>query len=217
MCRYSIFHLENMGLIPTCARVSHGRKLLGSTWSFDGVPGGSVDGVPSECVVLEQLPWDPVQRFVEYDAYNASFPNWIARPRPVLRTTPQSRINDSEVSWSLGFFGTSFETVPNPNLTNASALFNVVVIPEGDTENNTLASFDSCFNDDDDVVGYLGHSDLLAYIPKYLNQYSQWNTEDITVSGIFGVIWLFSLNKYIYKCVEQALSALSARKPVKPV
>ena len=101
-------------------------------------------------------------------AYNASFSNGTARPKPVLRTTSQSRIYDSEINWSLGFFGPSFETVPNPNLTNASAPFNVVVIPEGGTENNTLASYDSCFNDNDDVIGYLGDDDLFTYIPKYL-------------------------------------------------
>ena len=101
-------------------------------------------------------------------AYNASFSNGTARPKPVLRTTSQSRIYDSEINWSLGFFGPSFETMPNPNLTNASAPFNVVVIPEGGTENNTLASYDSCFNDNDDVIGYLGDDDLFTYIPKYL-------------------------------------------------
>ena len=101
-------------------------------------------------------------------AYNASFPNGTARPKPVLRTTSQSRIYDSEINWSLGFFGSSFERVPNPNLTDATAPFNLVVIPEGGTENNTLASYDSCFNDDDDVIGYLGDADLFTYIPKYL-------------------------------------------------
>ena len=101
-------------------------------------------------------------------AYNASFPNGTARPKPVLRTTSQSRIYDSEINWSLGFFGPSFGVVPNPNLTNASSPFNLVIIPEGGTENNTLASYDSCFNDNDDVIGFLGDSDLFAYIPKYL-------------------------------------------------
>ena len=101
-------------------------------------------------------------------AYNASYPNGTARPKPVLRTTSQSRIYNSEVNWALGFFGTSFERVPNPNLTNASTPFNVVVIPEGGTENNTLASYDSCFNDNDETIGYLGDSDVFTYIPKYL-------------------------------------------------
>ena len=101
-------------------------------------------------------------------AYNASFLNGTARPKPVLRTTSQSRIYNSEINWSLGFFGPSFQVEPNPNFINASTPFNLVIIPEGGTENNTLASYDSCFNDDDDVIGYLGDADLFAYIPKYL-------------------------------------------------
>ena len=101
-------------------------------------------------------------------AYNSSYPNGTARPKPVLRTTSQSRIYNSEINWALGFFGPSFEIVPNPNITNASTPFNVVVIPEGGTENNTLASYDSCTNDNDDVIGFLGDDDLFTYIPKYL-------------------------------------------------
>lgn len=101
-------------------------------------------------------------------AYNASFPNGTARPKPVLRTTSQSRIYDSEISWSLGFFGSSFEKVPNPNLTDAATPFSVVVIPEGGTENNTLASYDSCTNDNDALIGFLGDDDLFSYIPKFL-------------------------------------------------
>ena len=101
-------------------------------------------------------------------AYNASFANGTARPKPVLRTTSQSRIYNSEINWALGFFGPSFDIVPNPNITNASTPFNLVIIPEGGVENNTLASYDSCTNDNDDVIGYIGDSDLYAYIPKYL-------------------------------------------------
>ncbi|KAL2049486.1 hypothetical protein ABVK25_010281 [Lepraria finkii] len=42
-------------------------------------------------------------------AYNASFSNGTARPKPVLRITSQSRIYNSEINWALGFFGPSFE------------------------------------------------------------------------------------------------------------
>jgi hypothetical protein len=101
-------------------------------------------------------------------AYNASFTNGTARPKPVLRTTSQSRIENSQISWSLGFFGPSFELVPNPTLANFTSLFDVVIIPEGGTENNTLASYDSCFNDDEAPTGQLGDLDVEAYIPKYL-------------------------------------------------
>jgi hypothetical protein len=101
-------------------------------------------------------------------SYNSSFVNGTSRPKPVLRTTSQSRIENSQINWALGFFGTSFQLVPNPNLANVALEFNVVVIPEGGTENNTLASYDSCFNDDDPVIGVLGDLDVFVYIPKYL-------------------------------------------------
>ena len=61
--------------------------------------------------------------------YNSSFPNGTARPPPVLRTTSQSRIENSQISWALGVFGPSFEETPNPSLTNFTPAFNVVVIP----------------------------------------------------------------------------------------
>ena len=103
-------------------------------------------------------------------AYNASFPNGTARPPIVLRTTSQSRIENSQISWALGFFGSSFQTVPDPDLTNITDPYQVAIIPEGGTENNTLASYDSCFNDDDPVTGYLGDLDLFTYLPKYLKK-----------------------------------------------
>lgn len=101
-------------------------------------------------------------------AYNASLPDGSARPKPVLRTTGQSRIENSEINWALGFFGPSFEAVPNPTLANATSPFEVVIIPEGGTENNTLASYDSCFNDIIDSIGAIGDSDLFVYASKYL-------------------------------------------------
>lgn len=70
--------------------------------------------------------------------YNASFTNGTARPKPVLRTTSQARILQSAEFWAEGFFGYQ---------TNVSSLYDLVVIPEGGTENNTLASYDSCAND----------------------------------------------------------------------
>jgi hypothetical protein len=101
-------------------------------------------------------------------AYNASYANGTTRPQVVLRTTSQSRIENSQINWALGFFGPSFTTTPNPTLANWTSPFSVVIIPEGGTENNTLASYDSCFNDNNDVIGYLGDDDLFTYIPKYL-------------------------------------------------
>ena len=56
----------------------------------------------------------------------------------------------------------------NPTLANFTTPFNVVVIPEGGTENNTLASYDSCFNDNLAPEGQLGDLDLLKYLHVYL-------------------------------------------------
>ncbi|RFU23886.1 4-nitrophenylphosphatase/Acid phosphatase, partial [Scytalidium lignicola] len=100
--------------------------------------------------------------------YNASFPNGTARPPISLRTTSQSRIYNSMLGWALGFFGTSFQPVPDDTLANFTSPFNVIVIPEGGTENNTLASYDSCANDIVPDIGTIGDMDLFTYIPKYL-------------------------------------------------
>ncbi|KAJ9619892.1 hypothetical protein H2203_008166 [Taxawa tesnikishii (nom. ined.)] len=98
-------------------------------------------------------------------AYNGS-----GQAKPVLRTTSQSRIENSQINWALGFFGTSFQAVPDPALSNFTSgdLFDVVIIPEGGTENNTLASYDSCFNDYVSGIGDLGDMDLEHYLPLYL-------------------------------------------------
>lgn len=101
-------------------------------------------------------------------SYNLTYQNNTLRPKPVIRTTSQSRIENSQITWGLGFFGPSFAFMPDPTLSNASLYADVVIITEGGTENNTLASYDSCFNDDYDVPGFLGDSDVLSYIPRYL-------------------------------------------------
>lgn len=66
-------------------------------------------------------------------AYNATLQNGTARRKPVLRTTGQSRIENSQINWALGFFGPSFQVSPDPTLANASLPFDVVIIPEGET------------------------------------------------------------------------------------
>jgi hypothetical protein len=68
----------------------------------------------------------------------------------------------------LGFFGSSFETTPNPTLANFTDLFDVVIIPQGGTENNTLASHDSCVNANKATIGHLGDLDSLTYLEIYL-------------------------------------------------
>lgn len=103
-------------------------------------------------------------------SYNATYDNGTARPNIVLRTTSQARIDNSQINWALGFFGPTFADTPNPTLANWTDPFSVVIIPEGGTENNTLASYDSCFNDYDAVAGALGDLDLYTYLPLYLEQ-----------------------------------------------
>jgi hypothetical protein len=102
--------------------------------------------------------------------YNPDFLNGTARPKPVLRTTSQSRIRESQINWALGFFGPTYGKVPDPQLTNYTSghLFDLVVIPEGGSENNTLAAYDSCFNDLISGIGDLGDKDVFVYIPTYL-------------------------------------------------
>lgn len=103
--------------------------------------------------------------------YNGSYVNGTARPKPVIRTTGQSRIENSQISWSLGFFGPSFYETPDPKLSAFSngSLFDVVVIPEGGTENNTLAAYDSCYQDLIPDITYMGDNDLFyQYVPLYL-------------------------------------------------
>lgn len=77
--------------------------------------------------------------------------NGSARPKITMRTTGQSRIENTQINWSLGFYGESFNSTPDHELTNWTAPFKVVTIPEGNAtkggENNTLASYDSCTND----------------------------------------------------------------------
>ncbi|KAF7917579.1 hypothetical protein BELL_0117g00040 [Botrytis elliptica] len=101
-------------------------------------------------------------------AYDPLYPNGTARPKVTLRTTSQSRIENSQINWALGFFGPSYSTIPDPTFENVTAGFDVVIIPEGGTENNTLASYDSCFNDYVDGIWNIGDLDLYTYLPKYL-------------------------------------------------
>ena len=119
-------------------------------------------------------------------AYNASYANGTARRKPVLRTTSQSRIQNSEINWALGFFGTSFQETPDATLANFTSDYDVVIIPEGGTENNTLASYDSCENDNIESIGYIGDDDLFTYTPRYLTnataRLQQYVPSDLTLT-----------------------------------
>jgi hypothetical protein len=121
-------------------------------------------------------------------SYDTEYANGTARPKPVLRTTSQSRIRESQINWALGFFGPTYEKVPMPKLTNYTSgdFFDLVIIPEGGTENNTLASYDSCFNDFIVGIGDLGDQDVFVYIPRYLQnataRLQQYVPADFTLS-----------------------------------
>jgi hypothetical protein len=74
--------------------------------------------------------------------YNASS---VKRKNPVLRSTSQGRILESAEYWATGFFGF-----------NSTDSYDLFIIPEGGTENNTLASYDSCTNDGNSSKYYIG-------------------------------------------------------------
>jgi hypothetical protein len=126
-------------------------------------------------------------------AYNHTFSNGTARPKLTLRTTGQSRIENSGVNWALGFFGPSFMETPNPTIANATASFNWIIIPEGGTENNTLASYDSCFNDNTNEIGNIGDLNVLNYLPVYLKT-AQSRMQNFAPDG-----FKFTLNDVCYQ------------------
>ncbi|KAL1624192.1 hypothetical protein SLS54_004122 [Diplodia seriata] len=104
-------------------------------------------------------------------SYDPKYPNGTAREKPLLRTTSQPRMYNSMLNWAIGFFGPTFRAEPDqsiPTLGNWTDDFDVLIIPEGGTENNTLASYDSCFNDFEADIGDIGDQDVFKYIPVYL-------------------------------------------------
>jgi hypothetical protein len=89
------------------------------------------------------------------------FPNGTARPKPLLRTTSQERIYESAIWWAFGFFN-------NSDSESSNTSYDLLVIPEGGTENNTLASYDSCTNINDPIVGYIGNTAQAVFYNNYL-------------------------------------------------
>ncbi|KAJ5739867.1 hypothetical protein N7533_012651 [Penicillium manginii] len=76
-------------------------------------------------------------------AWNESlnvWPNGTARPKPVFRTTSQSRILESARWWLSGYFG-------NSGANSSYDQYDLVIIPETSPFNNTLASYESCPGD----------------------------------------------------------------------
>jgi len=155
-------------------------------------------------------------------SYDPLLPNGTARPKPVLRTTSQSRIRESQINWALGFFGPTYETVPVPKLTNYTSgdFFDLVIIPEGGTENNTLASYDSCFNDFLVGIGDLGDQDVFTYIPRYLqnatSRLQKYVSADFKLStnNTYAMQLLCAYGKFISRrVVTDHLTAIRARLP----
>jgi hypothetical protein len=100
--------------------------------------------------------------------YSPDFDDDTKRPKVSLRTTSQSRIQNTQISWALGFFGPSFNSTPDQHLIDWEAPFSLAIIPEGGTENNTLASYDSCFNDSNDDNVAVATDNREAYEAVYL-------------------------------------------------
>ncbi|OXV10963.1 hypothetical protein Egran_01276 [Elaphomyces granulatus] len=83
------------------------------------------------------------------------YPNGTARPTPVFRTTSQARILESARWWLSGFFG-------NTGANSSYDQYNLVIIPEIEPFNNTLASYDSCPGDENE-----GNKDVVTFVNKY--------------------------------------------------
>ncbi|KAJ5902172.1 hypothetical protein N7495_002700 [Penicillium taxi] len=100
------------------------------------------------------------------------YPNGTARPTPVFRTTSQSRILESARWWLTGFFS-------NSGAKDSYDQYNLVVIPEADSFNNTLASYEACTGDmtegDDAAEIFVARytkdarTRLSTYLPKDFN------------------------------------------------
>lgn len=92
------------------------------------------------------------------------FPNGTARPKPVFRTTSQARILESARWWLSRFDSSIIEHISSDNdaggffgnsgANSSYSQYDLVVIPEVDPFNNTLASYDSCPGDSRE--GYQG-------------------------------------------------------------
>ncbi|KAJ9299819.1 hypothetical protein DTO271G3_2703 [Paecilomyces variotii] len=91
---------------------------------------------------------------VNWDESLNVYPNGTARPKPVFRTTSQARILESARWWLSGFFN-------NIGANSSYSQYDLVIIPEVDPFNNTLASYDSC-------PGDMGEGDASSeiFIPK---------------------------------------------------
>ncbi|GFF37074.1 3-phytase B [Aspergillus lentulus] len=83
------------------------------------------------------------------------YPDGSARLKPIFRTTSQARILESARWWLSGFFG-------NTGANSSYAEYDLVIIPEGDGLNNTLASDHSCPGDKSE-----GTHSATKFIPRF--------------------------------------------------
>ncbi|KAH1271212.1 hypothetical protein KXW98_004312 [Aspergillus fumigatus] len=83
------------------------------------------------------------------------YPNGTARPKPIFRTTSQARILESARWWLSGFFG-------NTGANSSYAEYDLVIIPEGNGLNNTLASDHACPGDKSE-----GTTSAKKFIPRF--------------------------------------------------
>ena len=89
------------------------------------------------------------------------FSNGTARPKPLLRTTGLERIYESARWWASGFFD-------DLNGGSSNTSYDLLVIPEGVKENNTLASYDSCTNSLNPIVHLIGERAQAIFFDNYL-------------------------------------------------
>ena len=92
------------------------------------------------------------------------YPNGTARHKPLLRTTTQSRMQDSAKAWAAGFFG----TYGNPSTgNNPLDHYDLLLIAEEEKSNNTLASSLACPNyEAENAIN--GNLRSKAWVHKYL-------------------------------------------------
>ncbi|CAF3936116.1 unnamed protein product, partial [Adineta steineri] len=113
--------------------------------------------------------WTQYGRFLYENMSNSTqwndslnvFADGSPRRKPFIRTTSQARIYESARWWASGFFN-------NPDGGSSNTSYDLLIIPEGGTENNTLASYDSCTNYNDPTIVFIGDTAQAVFYNNYL-------------------------------------------------
>ena len=87
---------------------------------------------------------------------------------PFARSAGSKHVIISVPYWIAGFQGVSEDADNALNISAIMSGFDYLVIPEGESQNNTLASYDTCANADRAPIYELGDLILEKYIPIYL-------------------------------------------------